>query len=62
MKKDDRGRNISGKSESEDKLRTDKREKKEDVREYDPNKDESCLIIGGYSTFIRKKEIAAKTA
>jgi hypothetical protein len=37
-----------------------KEEKKEVVREYDPNKDESTLIIGGYSIYAKKK-IAAKT-
>jgi hypothetical protein len=36
-------------------------EQKEVVREYDPNKDESSLIIGGYSLYAKKKKIAAKT-
>jgi hypothetical protein len=36
-----------------------KRKKKEDVREYDPEKDESRLLIGGYSSYIKKKEVTA---
>ena len=38
-----------------------KEEKKEVVREYDPKKDESSLIIGGYSIYTKKKKIAAET-
>ena len=36
-----------------------KRKKKEDVREYDPEKDNSRLLIGGYSSYIKKKEVTA---
>jgi hypothetical protein len=61
------GRNIMTISESEDKkkdkgkliLRRGK--EKEQIREYDPSKDESCVIIGGYSSYIRKKKIPKKT-
>ena len=38
-----------------------KREKKKlNVREYDPLKDESSEIIGGYSTYIKKKKLLAQ--
>jgi hypothetical protein len=36
-----------------------KREKKLNVREFDPLKDESSEIIGGYSTYIKKKKLLA---
>ncbi len=38
-----------------------KKDKKAKVREYDPNKDDACLMIGGYSSYIKKKEIAAQS-
>jgi hypothetical protein len=37
-----------------------KREKKLNVREFDPLKDESSEIIGGYSTYIKKKKLLAQ--
>jgi hypothetical protein len=35
------------------------KKKKVKIREYDPEKDKACLIIGGYSTYIKKKEVTA---
>lgn len=38
-----------------------KREKKKlNVREYDPLKDDFSEIIGGYSTYIKKKKLLAQ--
>lgn len=38
-----------------------KRDKKNlNVREYDPLRDESSEIIGGYSIYIKKKELLAQ--
>ena len=37
-----------------------KKKKKENVREYDPKKDTTCLIIGGYSLYIKKKKVIAQ--
>ncbi|MEE9150864.1 MAG: hypothetical protein V3U20_03420 [Thermoplasmata archaeon] len=35
------------------------KKKKGTVREYNPDKDDACLIIGGYSAYIKKKDVVA---
>lgn len=39
-----------------------KKKKKTTVREYNPEKDGASLIIGGYSAYIKKKEIVAQSS
>jgi len=59
-KMDFKGEVYITKEKFKDKTKTsEKRKKKEDVREYDPEKDESRLLIGGYSSYIKKKEVTA---
>ncbi len=47
------------------KVATDKsrmKKKKTTVREYNPEKDGASLIIGGYSAYIKKKEVVAQSS
>ena len=37
-----------------------KKQKKLKIREYDPKKDDACVMIGGYSIYIKKKKIIAQ--
>lgn len=39
-----------------------KKKKKTTVREYNPERDDASLIIGGYSAYIKKKEIVAQSS
>lgn len=48
------------KERSKDETETgEKRKKKENVREYDPEKDGLRVIIGGYSSYVKKKKVIA---
>ena len=38
-----------------------KKKKKGKVREYDPEKDDARLIIGGYSSYVKKKDFDAQS-
>jgi hypothetical protein len=48
-------------TKADEEVKVSSRKKKEKkkllVREYDPLKDESSEIIGGYSTYIKKKKL-----
>lgn len=37
------------------------KKKKANIREYNPEKDKKRILIGGYSSYIKKKEIVAES-
>jgi hypothetical protein len=44
----------------EGKMKKPKKKRKENVREYDPEKDGARLIIGAYSSYLKKRNVVAQ--
>jgi hypothetical protein len=56
----DKKKTTPEKEEAEGETSAKDDKKKGNVREYDPLKDSACLMIGGYSSYIKKKKILAQ--